>query len=367
MSVAPSAAELAKIRAFLDDQIPPGSVVHSIVVHDDTFDCVPFDQQPSVRAHRAHGIAVDATLKQPNIVLPATVRNPKAIGSSATRRSAATERCPANTVPIRRTPIDEITGYGTLDAYLRRPPPSLGTHEHRGAEYPGNRMLYGAGSTFNIWHPYVESPSEFSVSQLWLQSTNSSNQEESLEAGFVRYYGKNMQMFVFDTYNGYKTYCFNNQCDFVQTDSGVWVGVDWGSYSSYGGSQEDCPIQIVRGHSGPDAPDDNWWVAVGGTWLGYWPTGLFHDPGLLYFAVNTSYGGEVYQWNATRHTATAMGSGIWPNGGYGYAAYQANLQYVDIYGNWLPEDGLVTFGDGSTNCYNSQYFRSSDYYWGDYI
>jgi hypothetical protein len=184
-----------------------------------------------------------------------------------------------------------------------------------------------------------------------------------LEAGFIRDYWKNMRMFVFDTYNGYSTYCRDTQCDFVQIDPRAWLDVDWGQYSSYGGSQYEVPIQIVRSYDTPPyqiAPDDNWWVQVDGVWLGYWPNTLFHDPGLRYFGLHTSYGGEVFQWNPTRHTATAMGSGVWPSASFGYSAYQSNLQYVDLYGNWQKEDGLTPIHDSSPNCYWSQYFQSSD-------
>lgn len=43
---------------------------------------------------------------------------------------------------------------------------------------------FGAQAAFNVWRPYVESQSEFSLSQMWLASGTYGNDLNTIEAGW---------------------------------------------------------------------------------------------------------------------------------------------------------------------------------------
>lgn len=44
--------------------------------------------------------------------------------------------------------------------------------------------MYGAKATINVWIPHVESPYEFSLSQIWVMSGTSGKDLNTVEAGW---------------------------------------------------------------------------------------------------------------------------------------------------------------------------------------
>ena len=58
------------------------------------------------------------------------------------------------------------------------------------------------------------------------------------------------------------------------------------------------------------AVDRDWWVAVNGVWLGYWPASNFDLTGLGLGAVDEAFGGEIVDRRpGAVPTGTDMGSG----------------------------------------------------------
>ena len=97
--------------------------------------------------------------------------------------------------------------------------------------------------------------------------------------------------------------------------------------------------------------------------LGYWPAPLFS-----YLADSASmieWGGEVVNSEPDgEHTSTQMGSGHFPNEGFGKSSYFWNIQIVDGSNNLRAPKGLGTFTEQS-NCYDVQKGYNSA--WGNYF
>ncbi|CAL5380747.1 unnamed protein product [Camellia sinensis] len=106
-----------------------------------------------------------------------------------------------------------------------------------------------------------------------------------------------------------------------------------------------------------------WWLQFGNEVVGYWPTSLFSY--LADSASQIQWGGEVMNLASDgQHTTTQMGSGHFPEEGFGKASYIKNIQIVDGSSNLSAPIGVSTRAEQS-NCYNVQTGKSSD--WGNYI
>ena len=113
-----------------------------------------------------------------------------------------------------------------------------------------------------------------------------------------------------------------------------------------------------------DPKEGNWWMQFGNNYvLGYWPAPLFS-----YLADSASmieWGGEVVNSEPDgEHTSTQMGSGHFPNEGFGKSSYFRNIQIVDGSNNLRAPKGLGTFTEQS-NCYDVHKGYNSA--WGNYF
>lgn len=80
-------------------------------------DCVPFDQQPTVRAARAAGYPIDAQPPQPSRVEGAAVEAQPAEPVRACL-------CPAGTVPLLRLTLERMISLGTFEKFFHKAPHS---------------------------------------------------------------------------------------------------------------------------------------------------------------------------------------------------------------------------------------------------
>lgn len=113
-----------------------------------------------------------------------------------------------------------------------------------------------------------------------------------------------------------------------------------------------------------DPKEGNWWMQFGNDFvLGYWPSFLFS-----YLADSASmieWGGEVVNSQPDGvHTSTEMGSGHFPEEGFGKASYFRNVQTVDGSNNLRAPKGIGSFTEQS-NCYDVQNGNNGD--WGSYF
>ena len=95
--------------------------------------------------------------------------------------------------------------------------------------------------------------------------------------------------------------------------------------------------------------------------MGYWPSTIFTT--LQNSASSVEWGGEVFSSDAGQ-TSTQMGSGHFPNEGFGKASHIKNLLVVDS-SNTLRDPSGVNLIAPDSNCYNVQSGTSSN--WGRYI
>lgn len=223
----------------------------------------------------------------------------------------------------------------------------------------------------NIWNPYVELSSEFSLSQLWVArgGDDAATLKQTVEAGWQvcpsRYGDSNARLFIYFTTDNYGSGgCYNLDCTgFVQTSNLVMLGGSFATYSSHNGSQYELNLLLFK-----DLGNGSWWLRFEDTWLGYWPRELFNADGLADHAGKIAIGGEILDdRSGGRHTATDMGSGWGPAYGFGHSAYQRAIQYVQT-GTAYPQDPSFTAHFDSANCYGlSSFAYSSDASWGRYF
>lgn len=89
---------------------------------------------------------------------------------------------------------------------------------------------------------------------------------------------------------------------------------------------------------------------MAGELIGFWPKELFKN--LQDHATLIEYGGEVFSHDLSgRHTSTQMGSGHFPDEGFGKAAYIRNLEVVDQ-NNYLNDVTNLKLFPEKPNCYS---------------
>ncbi|KAL9233601.1 hypothetical protein vseg_008574 [Gypsophila vaccaria] len=289
------------------------------------------------------------------------------------------EKCPQGSIPIRRTKEEDLLRASSFKRYGRKkqrsipkprspdPDPDLvnqSGHQHAIAYVEGDKY-YGAKATINVWEPRIQQPNEFSLSQIWILGGSFGEDLNSIEAGWQvspdLYGDNNTRLFTYWTSDAYQaTGCYNLLCSgFIQINSEIAMGASISPVSGYRGSQYDISILVWK-----DPKEGNWWMQFGNDYvLGYWPSFLFSY--LADTASMIEWGGEVVNSEPDgQHTATQMGSGHFPEEGFGKASYFRNIQVVDESNNLKAPKDIGTFTEQS-NCYDVQTGNNGD--WGHYF
>ncbi|GFP92458.1 hypothetical protein PHJA_001390000 [Phtheirospermum japonicum] len=261
--------------------------------------------------------------------------------------------CPGDTIPIRRTKKEDVLRASSVKRYGKKKRKSIlkpksadpdlvnqSGHQHAIAYVEGD-TYYGAKATINVWEPKIQQSNEFSLSQIWVLggSYGGSYGEDlnSIEAGWQS-----------DAYQA--TGCYNLLCSgFIQVNSAIAMGASISPVSSYRSPQYDISILI--------------WKFGNDYVMGYWPSFLFSN--LADSASMIQWGGEVVNSEPDgHHTSTQMGSGSFPEDGFGKSSYFRNIQVVDSSNNLKAPKDLGTFTEKS-NCYDVQTGKNDD--WGHYF
>ncbi|CAL9235474.1 unnamed protein product, partial [Arabidopsis halleri] len=266
-------------------------------------------------------------------------------------------KCPDGTVPIR-------SNNATVN-HRKQPDSSSyqGGHEYAIISTKETTpKLYGTKAIVNVWDPTLEKGAEeMSISQIWIASGEyKSGDLNTVEVGWQvlpkLYNDSKPRLFLFWTSNAYRTGCYNVRCaGFVQTSSSIVVGGSISHVSSYGGSQFEIAIQVWK-----DREYGNWWLSLGSNnvLVGYWPAEIFTT--LADHASVVQWGGEVVNWQRFgRHTTTQMGSGHFPEEGFGKSSYFRNLETVDINNSLQPVQELERMVT------NPEYYNVKDLYTED--
>lgn len=200
----PSEGELARMQQYLNDRNDPRIVVESIHVKDgEDIDCIKtefqhgYDNPIKSFSNPPPESSVD---KLSNI-------HPAGEYKSSQEYGTKTKFCPAGTIPRRRTTLQELTHFRSLDDFFAKIPGVFGndsntstegslplraqgpTTEHQYAVARQNVTNFGTEAFLNLWNPSTELTNEFSLSQLWDHRGAGANLE-TVEAGWQVYSDK---------------------------------------------------------------------------------------------------------------------------------------------------------------------------------
>ncbi|XP_023642481.1 uncharacterized protein LOC17892607 [Capsella rubella] len=279
--------------------------------------------------------------------------------------------CPKNSIPIRRTRKEDILRAKSIEEYGKKDPNDIrqhkpinqhrrgnGTHEYATLNVVANSpraKFHGTQSYLNVWRPYVQEDHEFSLAQVWIVAGSYSSQLNTIEAGWqVSYgiYGDNQpRYFTYWTADSYmRTGCYNNiGCPgFVSINQEFALGSPISQVSVFEGLQ----INLLDPRTG------NWWLKFGPHfYVGYWPSALFNH--LQNGGTEVHWGGEIVNLkNHSRHTTTAMGSGLFAENGFQKASYFRNIEILDE-NNIRREPVGVSSIVTNDRCYSLSYGNSS--------
>jgi hypothetical protein len=360
------------------------TVAHSFLMDEQYFDCVPIDQQPSVRQLGLKHAQVtppppiaepDEKSQEPGE--PHGLASPLTLGLVDPFGNAVS--CEEGTIPMRRVTLEETTRFETLEKFFHKSPwdgvgqppqteepPSIPVATHQYAFAYQNVSNHGGSSWLNLWSPAINGDASqiFSLSQHWYVG----GQEKSLqtvEGGWqaypLKYHTTSSVLFIYWTADDYnQTGCYNLDCaGFVQTSSKWSLGGSWPTYSIPGGKQYEFQLQwkLTGG---------KWWLFLQGSGrleaVGYYPGTIYNRGQLTRFAQVIEYGGETVGTTSW----PPMGSGGLAGLGYQQAAYQRNIFYLNVKqtSQWSNLQTVIP----SPLCYTSIFFpASSRSSWGSYL
>jgi hypothetical protein len=321
-------------------------VSHSFMRDSDYFDCVPIEQQPSVRVLHLKEVAAPPPVASMAAASPSSDGGPAAISMTPAAQLGPDDqvdqfsnstKCEEHTIPMRRVTLDELSRFQTVEEFLEKGPhgaghvgtsdqaPALATPTHKYAyTYQAVNNL-GGNSILNNWNPavYTSSGEVFSLSQQWYVGGSGASLQ-TVEGGWQVYpqkYGTtNAALFIYWTATDYQgTGCYNLECPaFVQINNNWTLGARFANLSTVGGTQYGVQMQWKL-YGG------NWWLYLQGHAVGYYPGSIYRGGQLTRNATMIEYGGETVGSTVW----PAMGSGHFASAGWQYAAFQSNIFYID--------------------------------------
>ena len=317
-------------------------VTHSFVVGSQTYDCMAIESQPAIRLLGLKGVATPpAPIAPPS---GATGAHTSVLPASRVDRFGNAIGCQDKTVPIGRTTLEQMTRFPTLQASLRRSPAGQGkplaakdsSSNLVGARNLTTQTVYNLGttSTLSINQPEITLPIELPGSEglfSWSRVVAESLDNQFVEAGWRAYpqVYNDIQVHLYASYDAAGG-CTDYLCGaFVQYDGSLFLGVPLSPVSVPGGAQNEVTIQWLWS-------DGNWWLGVNGTWVGYYPGGVFGGGEMATHADLVFFGAAA----AGVGYLPQVGSGYWGTSGYPYAAYQRQIWYYDGAYNAIYATGL---------------------------
>ncbi len=368
-----SVANLEEMRAHLRKLYDGIDVRESYYLAGQTFDCVRYDQQPAVRVQGLTSIAAPPSMS------PDQVFHTAGVHADRNSRPATFEsvKCRPGTFPLPRVTLEQVSRFGSLREFFAKGPggageaapargivaPTVALHKYSYAYQ--NVTNYGSYASEAVYDPPVNTSAGevFSLQQQWTVGFGTAG-TQTAEVGWQVYsalYNTTAPvLFAYYTGDGYnRTGCYNYSCGaFVQySGSTIHLQTTLSPVSVVGGAQ----YYISDGYY---YTGGNWWLAVQGQWVGYYPGSLYSvggNGGLLTASTQWQVGTE------------GVGTTIWPpegsgqfaSRGYPYASYWRNLLWRDSgNGGHAPS---FTSEEPSPACYsitNQAYGGST---WGYYL
>ncbi len=365
--------ERARMERYIAEYISRDDVVTTIELSSyELIDCVALDKQPALRrpelrGHKLRFEPPSSPKDEPEEISSILLGDPVQADRLTTPKleyGTRVKTCPERTVPLRRLTMEILDNFETLEDFFRARPPHTLTGPTSQHQYAYSYIFvdnWGAQSTLNVWSPYTERASEFSLSQIAVTRGSGSN-KETVEAGWQKFrdlYGDyRPRLFIYFTPDNYGSGgCYNLTCSaFVQVNNSVYIGGGFTNISAHPHPSTAWEFTI-RWQRHDETGD--WWLKYGDTWVGYYPSSLFDDNGLRPRGSKASFYGEIIDDQpGGRHTRTDMGSGHFPGDGFGYAAYQRRIRTITTSNVWNIRPALST-SRTDANCYDIDMSSSS--------
>lgn len=361
-----------QMREFLLSRYEGVEVQHSFVERGgEVVDCVPVEQQPSLRSGGDVAVPPD-----PPPTLPAgaaerpgtgpTTHVPPHLHPDYHDGFGNQMWCPPGTVPMLRHTLERlVTNYSTMDEFLIGPRAADNSRRHARGGHEGDNL--GGASYVNIWpHQLIPPQLLSSASQQWYSNASVPFADlQTVECGWRAGVIANTtqqpdalpRLFVFYTNKDYLPGhgCYNDYCrgrSFVYAAGANHVLHGAFAVSTPGGTQYEAQMgfKLTQGA---------WWFHIQNTWIGYYPVSLFGGGTLSQHATMASFGGETTTGFGVFPT---MGSGRFPSEGYGRAAFQRLAAVNDLQG--VPRHANLTPGQVSPGCYNISITSDPASTWG---
>ncbi|XP_074568111.1 protein neprosin-like [Curcuma longa] len=298
--------------------------------HGDIFDCVPMYKQPAFD----HPLLANHTIQmKPSFVLnmdyDANHTGSDPLISTKHVGQLEIQSCPLGTVPIRRTQISDLRRVAKLQNYGKHDESDHERQEQAGVMLERGGPYLGARGRINVWDIEVND-GEWSHSAIEISDQKS----DFIEAGWLvhpQLFGdQKPRLYTFWTANGYyNTGCYNLLCPgFIQVSQNITLGGVLDPTSIYNGTQYVLDTVIYR-----DPEEMNWWLEMLGEPVGYWPKELFG--GRFEEAMEVKWIGSVlHLMSGVNHTTTMMGSGRFPQEGFGKAAFFHTVEVMNERGKY---------------------------------
>jgi hypothetical protein len=395
-----SATELRRMHEYHNDLANDGRAVRTFrLAAGELIRCVEIASQRAFLASAADAtmppLAPSTPPREIDKDSAAAPTNPATLGAmfgldSSRDQDGNVRSCPALTFPQLVPPVENLYRFRRLEEMFQKYPdghrgtPPIGgevrrdsgkqpmladtTHEYAHAYRTVDNT--GSQADFNLWSPFVEFDSEFSLSQLWVTRGDFSDSSlQTIEVGWQvykqLYSDTKAHLFIYFTTAAYASSsgCYNLSCTgFVQTDSTVVIAGTFTNYSTIDGQQYQATLSVYRDPSGAH----NWWLRINGVWVGYYPNSLFNTRGLANVSSKIDFGGEILNdAKGGVHTRTHMGSGRFPVEGWQRAAFTKKIQYWDAAGSAFNATGL-TRSATNASYYDLQLLSTTDANWLQY-
>ncbi|MCL7034598.1 hypothetical protein MKW94_028857 [Papaver nudicaule] len=297
----------------------------------DTIDCIDIYKQPAFD----HPLLKDHKIQMvPSSISEETTS--KNISSTIFRGSNIdtgfqNERCPPETVPMRRTRKQDLINA----RYLMQKTNSIHTNYYTLSpmnyhfvsveEFSEGKKYFGSAAWMSV-HGFELNYEQFSTAQIWVQN-GPAEKINSIEFGWMIYPGlfgdTHTRVFAYWTADGYKqTGCFNTYCPgFVQVSRDLYIGARINPVFVYGKNPMALPFKVYR-----DLKTGNWWLIINDITVGYWPKEIFTH--LADNALTVRYGGIA--GNEPQAPAPPMGNRYLPQlQDYSKTAFMTRMMYVD--------------------------------------
>jgi hypothetical protein len=254
-------AEFDKMKEYLLRRYDGVRCEHTFLDSNGNFvDCVPFEQQPTVRTALAAGLSVTHQPQEPPSRQARPQTDPMKLPPVPTPIVAPLRRglldpfgqpigCPEGLVPLRRVTVSQMARYGKFEDFFqkmqgqptapaagkgkrktaaktskapakkktsgqKRPvPPAAAGHRYAVCQDTHGGPYYGCATGLNLWKPRPY-PGVFSLSQLWIVGNKMGGPPnflpETIESGWIVYptypsggLGNDPVLFVFFNPDGY--------------------------------------------------------------------------------------------------------------------------------------------------------------------